>query len=462
MLLRAIACSILVVSCTAQQPPASPPPKSGTGQVPRQQENRSTPKPETPERWNLYWQATTIPDYHGTFHSPYQGTYSLRDKGELDASLTSTLYFGLRLAPNTQIYVDPELAGGDGFSNVNGIANFPNGELPRVASVVPTPYIARTYIQQDFGWGDEMENVESEENQLAGQRPLDRYTVIVGRFSLTDFFDDNRYSHDPRTQFMGWAAMYNGAWDYPADTRGYTNGFVNQLHTKDWTFSYGSALEPLTANGMRLDWRITRDRGDIFQIERRWLIHKHQGAIRPLGFLLHSDSGSYQEALDIAAKTHTTPAITETLQPGRLKYGGGVSFDQEITANIGVFARLGWSDGHTESFAFTPIDRLAESGVSVTGSFWRRPLDAAGSMFTASGLSAVHAAYLAAGGLDFMIGDGRLNYAPEYVWESYYSARLAPGVFTSFDLQYVSNPAYNHDRGPVWVEGLRLHIEMGK
>jgi hypothetical protein len=304
--------------------------------------------------------------------------------------------------------------------------------------------------------------VDSEENQLAGQRPLDRYTFIAGKFSVTDFFDDNRYSHDPRTQFMGWAAMYNGAWDYPADTRGYTWGWVHQIHTKDWTFTYGSAAEPKVANGMHLDLRLFRDRGDMFQIERRWTIRKHQGAVRPLGFLLHSDSGSYREALDLAARTHTTPDITQTLRPGRLKYGSGVSFDQEIATGIGIFSRLGWNDGQTESFAFTTIDRVASSGVSVTGSFWRRPLDTAASMFTASGLSAVHAAYLAAGGLDFLIGDGRLNYAPEYVWESYYSARIAPGIFTSFDVQYVANPAYNHDRGPVWVESLRLHVEMGK
>jgi high affinity Mn2+ porin len=461
MLLRLCLYCSLVLACAAQQPPASPPAKGGNGKEPRQEENRTTKQAETAQRWNIYWQATAIPDYHGKFHSPYSGTYSLRDADELDASLTSTVFFGLRLARTTEVYIDPEVAGGKGFSNVDGIANFPNGELPRVATVVPMPYIARTYIQQDFGWGDAQESVESEENQLAGTRAMDRVTVIAGRFSVTDFFDDNRYSHDPRSQFMGWAAMYNGAFDYPADTRGYTNGIVTQLHTQSWTFSYGSVLEPLTANGMRLDWRITRDRGDIFQIERRWRIGKREGAVRPLGFLLHTDSGSYQEALDIASKTHATPEITRTIQIGRLKYGGGFSFDQEVTSSIGVFARAGWNDGHTESFAFTPIDRVAGGGISITGSPWHRPYDTFGSMFTASGLSAVHAAYLTAGGLDFMIGDGRLNYSPECVWESYYSARVRAGVFTGFDLQYVANPAYNRDRGPVWVESLRLHAEFG-
>jgi len=454
----------LALACWAQAPqqPSEPPPKSGSSELPREEQNRNLPQPQIPERWNLYWQITAIPDFHGHFRSPYAGPYSLQNRNELDSSLTSTLFFGLRLTDSTQIYIDPELAGGKGFSGVDGVANFPNGELPRVATVVPEPYIARAYMQQDFGWGDARESIESEANQLAGERPMDRYTLIIGRFSATDFFDDNRYSHDPRTQFMGWAAMYNGAWDYPADTRGYTNGVVHQLHTKNWTFTYGSMLEPLTANGMRLDWRISRDRGDVFQIERRWMIGKRQGAIRPLGFLLHTDSGSYQEALDLAAKTHSVPHIDDTLHVGRLKYGYGVSFDQEVASSIGIFLRLGWNDGHTESFAFTPIDRLASGGASVTGTYWRRPFDTAASMFTASGLSAVHAAYLAAGGLDFMIGDGHLNYAPEYVWESYYSARLKPGLFTSLDLQYIANPAYNHDRGPVWVESLRLHVEWGR
>lgn len=438
MLLRAALCFSAVAACCAAQ------------QV------------ERPEQWNLYWQATAIPQYHGKFHSPYEGPNSLRDQRELDASLTSTIFLGLRLAPHTELYIDPEIAGGEGFSNVAGVANFPNGEMPRVSSVVPTPYLARAYIQQDFGWGYKMEHVESDENQLGERRPVDRYTFIFGKFSVTDFFDDNRYSHDPRTQFMGWAAMYNGAWDYPADTRGYTWGWVHQIHTKNWAFTYGSAAEPKVANGMHLDLRLLRDRADMFQIEHRWEIGKHPGAIRPLGFLLHTDSGSYQEALGLASKAHTAPDINGTLRPGRLKFGGGLSFEQEIADGIGVFSRFGWNDGHTESFAFTSVDRVASGGVSITGTRWRRPQDTFGSVFTAGGLSAVHAAYLAAGGLDFLIGDGRLNYAPECVWESYYSARVVRGVFASLDLQYIVNPAYNQDRGPVWAEGLRLHIERGR
>ena len=185
---------------------------------------------QTPERWNLFYQATSIGQNHGSFFSLYEGPNSLSPQPENRVSLTTTLFFGLRLATNTRLYFDPEIAGGKGFSDVTGIANFPNGEIPRVDTATPKPYLARLYVTQDFGFGSEKEQVSSGENQLAGERPLIRYSVTVGRFTVTDFFDNNRYSHDPRTQFMGWAVMYNGAWDYPADVRGYTWGWVHEFH----------------------------------------------------------------------------------------------------------------------------------------------------------------------------------------------------------------------------------------
>jgi high affinity Mn2+ porin len=416
-----------------------------------------------PERWNLYYQATSIGQYHGTFRAPYSGAFSLQDYPERDASLTTTLFFGLRLDSNTALYFDPEIAGGKGFSNVNGIANSPNGEIPRVASAEPKPYIARLYIAHDFGFGreKEKEKVESDENQLAGTRPVMRYSVYVGRFTITDFFDNNAYSHDPRSQFMTWGVMYNGAWDYPADTRGYTWGMVHELHSKNWSFRYGSAAMPKIANGPRFDRRLFRDRGDVIEAERRYSIGNHPGAIRLMQYFNHADAGTYADALKLATQTHTAPDVTATRQVGTLKYGTGVNVEQEIAKDIGVFSRLGWNDGKTESFAFTAIDRIAEAGVSVKGSRWKRKADVVATSFSAGGLSGVHALYLAQGGHDFLIGDGRLNYAPEYVWETYYNARLAPGFFTGFDLQRVANPAYNQDRGPVWIASVRLHIELG-
>lgn len=415
----------------------------------------------TPERWNLYYQATSIGQYHGSFPAPYSGQFSLQDRTERDVSLTTTLAFGLRLEENTALYFDPEIAGGKGFSNVNGIANAPNGEIPRVASATPKPYLARLYIAHDFGFGDEKESVKSDANQLGGTRPMTRYTIYVGRFTLTDFFDDNAFSHDPRSQFMTWGVMYNGAWDYPADTRGYTWGMVHEFHTRNWQFRYGAGAMPKVANGLRFDRRLFRDRADAFELERDYSLGGHTGAIRVLQYFNRADAGSYSAALQLAAQTHITPDVTATRKVGTLKYGSGVSFDQEITKDVGVFSRLGWNDGKTESFAFTTIDRIAEAGVSFKGSRWKRKDDVVATSFSASGLSGVHANYLAHGGLDFLIGDGKLTYAPEYVWESYYNARVAPGFFAGFDLQRVANPAYNQDRGPVWIASIRLHIELG-
>jgi high affinity Mn2+ porin len=289
-----------------------------------------------------------------------------------------------------------------------------------------------------------------------------RYTITAGRFTLTDFFDDNKYSHDPRTQFMGWAVMYNGAWDYPADVRGYTWGWVHEFHARNWSVRYASAAMPRVANGLRFDRRLFRNRGDVFEGEYRYSISKHAGTIRALHYLNHANAGNYAEAIRQAALTGGTPDVTSTRRNGTLKYGFGLNMEQELTKNIGVFARLGWNDGKTESFAFTAIDRLATAGISITGERWRRPFDTVATELTVSGISGVHALYLAGGGYDFLIGDGRLQYGPEYISETYYSARLFPGFFASFDLQHVANPAYNQQRGPVWIPSIRLHLELGK
>jgi high affinity Mn2+ porin len=376
-------------------------------------------------------------------------------------SLTTTLFFTARLEQNTFLVFDPEIAGGRGFSGVNGIADQPNGEIPRVASATPKPYIARLLIQHDFGFGREKERQESDENQLAGERPMNRYSIYAGRFTVTDYFDNNDYSHDPRAQFMAWAVMYNGAWDYPADTRGYTWGIVQEFHTRWWSFRYGIAAEPRVANGQQFDRRLFRDHGQIWEAERRYRWRSKEGAIRVMAYDNRAQMGNYGESLRLAAATGTTPNVTLTSRVGTLKYGTGISFDQALSRDMGVFMRLGWNDGKTQSFAFTAIDRLASGGISIKGTHWHRRFDVLGTSFTAGGISAVHRQYLAAGGLDFLIGDGRLNYAPEYVWESFYSARLFPGFYATFDVQHDNNIAYNHDRGPVMIYSIRLHTALG-
>jgi len=414
------------------------------------------------EKWNLLFQSTSIGQYHGSFRSPYSGSFSLQGHPEAEASITSTIFFGLRLASHTQFYFDPEMAGGRGFSDTDGLANFSNGEMPRVSTATPKPYIARLYVTQDFGFGEAREAMDADENQLGGTRPMTRYSISVGRFTVTDFFDDNQYTHDPRTQFMGWGVMYNGAWDYPADTRGYTWGWVHEFHTRRWSVRYASAAMAKVANGLRFDRRLLRDRADMFEGEVRDKWRDHEGAVRLLSYLNHYDGGSYQEAINLARLNGTRPDITATRQIGRLKYGFGISADQELTRDFGIFGRLGWNDGKNESFAFTAIDRLATVGVSFKGTRWHRPGDVAATEITFGGLSAVHAHYLAMGGYDFLIGDGALRYGPETIWESYYSVRVIPQLFATIGVDHVDNPAYNRDRGPLWIGSFRLHMEVGK
>ena len=454
---------ILLVSCSlsawslpsyAQAPAPALPETSPSNGTPSSKDAES-------EHWNLYYQATSIGDYHGTFTAPYTGPLSLQDYSERNVSITTTLFFTTRLDQNTFVVFNPEIAGGKGFSGVDGFGDPPNGEIPRVASATPKPYIARLYVRHDFGFGTQKERLESDENQLAGERPVNRYSIYAGRFTITDFFDDNNYTHDPRTQFMAWGVMYNGAWDYPADTRGYTWGVVQELHTRNWAFRYGIVAEPKIANGSQFDRRLFRDHGQVWEVERRYSWRERDGAIRVLAYDNRDQGGNYGEALRLAAATGTTPDVTLTGRVGTLKYGTGVSFDQAISSGVGVFARLGWNDGNTQSFAFTAIDRLASGGVSVKGTRWHRKYDMVGTSLTAGGLSSVHRDYLAAGGLDFLIGDGRLNYAPEYVWESFYSARVVAGFYATFDLQRDSNPAYNHDRGPLTIYSIRLHMALG-
>jgi carbohydrate-selective porin OprB len=237
---------------------------------------------------------------------------------------------------------------------------------------------------------------------------------------------------------------------------------MHELHTADWSFRYASALEPKVANGQQFDRRILRDRSDMFEEERRWQFRKHPGAAKVLEYLNHADAGSYAEAIAEAKVNGGAPNVIATRKVGTLKYGFGLTADQEITSDIGLFTRLGWNDGKTESFAFTAIDRLATGGISVVGRRWRRPKDNVATAVTTAGLSAVHAQYLADGGLDFLIGDGRLRYGRETVWETYYNAQVVRGFFAAFNLQHVTNPAYNQDRGPVWVESIRLHLEFGR
>jgi high affinity Mn2+ porin len=410
------------------------------------------------EDWSLHFQATAVIQAHGHFNADYSGQNSLDPDPENELSLTATLFLGRRLWEGAAVYADPEISGGAGFSRTLGIAGFPNGEITRVNQEKPIAYIARLYVEQTFDLGGDAVKAEAGPNQLAGTTTDRRLTLRVGKFSAADVFDDNKYTHDPREQFLNWCLMDNGAWDYPADTRGYTGGITAELALKEWTVRYGFMMMPKFANGQPLDWKVFINHGQAAELDHANAIFNRPGVIRFLAYLNNAHMGSYRQTIDTPAANMD---ITQTRRDGRPKFGFGINGEQELTDDLGVFFRAGWNDGRTESFAFTEIDRTFTAGASWKGTLWQRPLDTVGAAFALNGLSPDHEAYLAKGGTGFIIGDGRLSYAPETIVELYYQIVLRENLSVTFDYQFVDHPAYNRDRGPVdWIWGVRVHVSF--
>jgi high affinity Mn2+ porin len=411
------------------------------------------------QRWNLYFQSTGVGDMHPGFPAQYSGVNSLPDYAEKRASWTGTIFADVRLSDDFDMVINPEISGGRGFGQVTGLAGFPNGEISRVGVTTPTLYLARGYLRYVVPLGGQAETVAAGPNQLAGTQGTDRFTFLAGKFSATDFFDNNTYSHDPRTQFLNWSIMDNSAWDYPADVRGYTVGVYEELTLGPWAIRNATMMEPSVANGPLFDTHVTKNRGEAVEVERHFSLGSHPGAVRTMGFLNRDGGGNFLEALHNAELTGTTPTLDGTRRNGALKYGFGVSVEQELMRDIGLFGRYGWADGKTEAWAFTQVDRSVSGGLAVGGRLWRRPQDHLGAAFARNYLSGDQRAFLAAGGVGFIIGDGALDYAPEQIFETYYSVPLSYGFTASLDYQYFVDPAYNQARGPVSVYSLRIHWE---
>jgi high affinity Mn2+ porin len=416
------------------------------------------PAQEGPQRWNLHGQATTVTQYHGSFHSPYAGGNSLQSGEELRTSYTSTLFLGLRAWKDVELYINPELQGGEGFSGVTGIAGFTNGEITRVSESKPQVSLARLFLRKTWDLGDDRVFIRDYANQLAGNYSGRRLTVTLGKFAATDIYDYNIYSHDPRTQFLNWAAMNSGAWDYPADTRGYSWGASLEYTWDSWTARLGSFMVPTGPNGAYFDQDVASARGDVAEVEHRHQFWGRDGAVHLLFFMNHARMGSYRDSLALSPQN---PNLADTRQAGRIKYGWAINGEQAITRDIGLFFRMSWNDGATETWHFTEIDRGLALGVSVGGRRWQRSWDRLGLAFVMNGLSPDHRDFLAAGGQGFVVGDGRLNYGLEKILEGYYSLALFNRLSSvTFDFQQVWNPAYNQDRGPVSIFGLRLHLAL--
>ncbi len=414
-----------------------------------------------PARFSVHAQATVVDEGDFGFHAPYAGPNSLPNNAQSATSVTSTLFLGARLLPGTEVYLDPELSGGRGIGGAVGLAGFPNGEIYRVGDPQPTLYTARVYVQQRIGFGGGVERIKDDQNQIAATADADRLTIVLGKFALTDFFDDNAYAHDPRTQFLNWTLMGAAAWDYPADTRGYTWGGMVEYHEPDWAVRAAVVAEPRSANGLQLDTRVGRANGSVIEAEHAIsLVPGRSGTARVLAYLNQADMGNYDQALAQAAATGAAPNIVATRAYGRTKYGFSFNADQELADGLGAFTRDSWSDGRNESWAFVEVDASESAGLEWTPSALGRPQDKLGAAEVVNELNAPHRRYLADGGQGFMLGDGGLHYGPEAITEIYYRVPLASSLWLTPDYQFFANPAYNRSRGPVQVWSVRVHMEI--
>ena len=410
------------------------------------------------KRFNLHFQQTIITQAKPGFNAKYSGTNSLSTKSESATSFTTTLFGGARLWKGAEFYFNPEMAGGKGLSQALGVAGFTNGETFRIGSPAPAIYIARAYLIQTFGWGNEVDTLADDANQLAGLRKKRYLSIRAGKFGLSDLFDNNAFSHDPRSQFMNWSLMDNGAWDYPANTRGYVFGTAIEFGQPNWTLRFAATMVTNTANGSVWDAKIGKAHAFTLEYEKRYSIGGQKGTLRILGYDNSAMMGSYRLAI---LQNPIAPDITSTRAYGRDKYGFGVNLEQNINANLGMFAKTSYNDGKTETWAFTEIDRTISLGAILKGDAWKQKDAEAALAFVANGISKDHRNYLADGGYGFIIGDGKLNYAPEMITELYYKFNAyQKKLFLTPDYQFVINPAYNKDRGPVHVFSLRAHVEF--
>ncbi|RFZ81246.1 carbohydrate porin [Mucilaginibacter terrenus] len=410
------------------------------------------------QRFNLHFQQTVITQAKPSFSANYSGANSLLTNSETQTSLTTTLFGGARLWKGATAYFNPEMSGGSGLSKTLGVAGFPNGETFRVGGAEPKIYIARLYFTQTFGWGNDKDTLADDVNQLGGLRSKRYLNFTVGKFGMADFFDGNEFSHDARSQFMNWALMDNAAWDYPANTRGYVMGAMAELGQPTWALRFAFTMTTTSANGAIWDQRVSRANTQTLEYEKRYKLNGRNGTVRILGFRNNGKMGVYRDAL---ALNPVNPIVDTTLTYGKHKYGFGISADQYLSRDFGVFAKASWNDGKTETWAFTEIDRSVSLGAVLRGGSWNRGDDELGLAFVGNGLSAPHRDYLKAGGYGFIIGDGRLNYSTELIAEVYYKINAyQKKLWLSPDYQFIANPAYNKDRGPVNVFSLRAHVEF--
>jgi high affinity Mn2+ porin len=420
------------------------------------------------QKWNLHAQVTEAVQGDPGFPAQYSGINSLNSKGEVRETITSDLFVGARLWQGGEIHADGLMWQGFGLSHTEGIEAFPNGDAYKLGTKTPDFMFAHLFIRQTFGLGGEQESASDGPLTLAGKQDISRLTFTLGRFSPTDMFDQNAYAQDSHTQFMNWAMTTNLAWDYPSDSVGYTTGIAIELNQRKWALRYGFFQMPNTKNGFTADDRILtwphsgsdgqflHSWGTVVEFERRYGADVHPGALRFLAWLNEGNMISYREATPIL-QANGPGADLSAARAYRYKHGFGLNWEQKLANNVGVSSRLGWNDGQEEGWMFTDANWTASLGVSVDGTIWRRTNDVFGLAFITSGASNSAQKFLEAGGTDIVDGDGKLAYGSERILEAYYNFKIWKAVHATLDYEFVDNPAFNLDRGPVSVFGIRLH-----
>jgi len=409
-------------------------------------------------RWWLSGQVNLILQTHGPFRSPYQGDNSLRPDPERALSRLWTIYTGVKLPGGAELLFDVESAGGRGLSDALGLAGFTNLDVVRNPTLGSAPYLARAMVHVTVPLGTDMIDVTPTVFSLAAHVPSRRIEIRAGKLGMADFFDVNSVGSDSHLQFTNWTVDNNGAYDYAADTRGYTYAAIVEYDAPRWSLRFGEALMPTVANGIDMDWNVARARAENLELE----LHPVAGlTLRLLGYANHANMGSYDDAIQgFLAGREPKPDVVAYRRAGRVKTGLGLNTEYAFPHVLRLFARAGWNEGHNESFAYTEANSSAQAGGDLGGAPWHRPRDRFGIAIVSNGLSTPHRQYLALGGEGFLLGDGTLRYGREDILETYYTAHVWRGVSASVGLEYIDHPGYNQDRGPVRVEMVRMHVEL--
>ena len=416
---------------------------------------------------NIHGQTTYINQRYNNFTSSYSGENSLSSLKSMSYTWSGTLFFGARLAPNTDIYFNPEVVSGVPFSDLVGLGGFSNGEATKAAGLNAKFYSARAFLRQTFNQEGDKVVLENEANQITQTVSSNRVVVTAGQFSTLDIFDDSKYAKDPRIQFMNWGNMTYLAYDYAADARGYSTGLAGEWYLSNWVMRASRMLAPKNPNGRDLNWQIFNTYGDQIEVERQHNIADLPGKVSVLAYRNRMILARFQDATNyvLANNAQGTQAINNVRTNYQYKTGIGVNGEQALTKDLGIYGRAFTSDGHTETMSFTEADNSISVGMGLNGTSWSRPKDTVGISMMQNGLSSYRKNYLQNGGVSYFIGDyagpgQTISYRPERIGEVYYNATVIKNVLAGLNFQHINNPAYNAARGPVNILSFRIHAEF--